>query len=756
MSRWSWLILGTSRPGKGARRKAAPLRAVGRAFEQMEERRVLAAPGAPLDLIPVAGDREVALTWTPPASSSPEITDYLIDYRVAADVNALWIPYLDDFTADASAVVTDLENGTRYVFRVAAVNDDAPSGGPPSATSASSTPAGLPGPPSDLVAEAGVGQARLSWAAADGNGRRVTAYTIEITDTETNEFRTESVAATNASTLSTVVGGLTNGVTYVFQVAADNGVSLGGQSMGDYSPVSEPVTPSTPPAPPAIASVEIAAGIGEVGQLLVEWTDLASTDESIGSYDVQYRAGAAAWQTVPEEIYANSHIVTGLVDGVAYSFRVAARNIFGILGDYSAASTPVVSSPLPDTPFDVTVVVDENTATLSWPEATGFTVGIRRYEVEYTTDGGATWLPQNPATPIVSQSLVLRNLARGKTYQFRVAAVTTLGRRGEFSDPSNEITQIGDPDGPSNVVIVAGNRSARLTWSDPVNAGGLPVSGFEVQYRRVTVVARSVVLGAPVTVQEAAEWTGSSFELAVPRLINGATYRFSIVTQTSDGLTSLASAPTTADVMPLPVVARLSAVGVAGTLAQPGRVVVTWSPPVMPRGVTIVDWVVQYSANNGINWETYADGVSRSAMARLNLVNGTGYRVRVAAVTTVAGAPSVRRQGDFSAPSGLAMPFARGVPLPAVTGVVSSTAGRSVSLSWTPPAGNAGGPPVRYVVQYRPATSNRPWTQHKPRISGASVTIQGLVARQSYVFRVAAVNAGGVGLWTTPTTVTVG
>jgi len=35
------------------------------------------------------------------------------------------------------------------------------------------------------------------------------------------------------------------------------------------------------------------------------------------------------------------------------------------------------------------------------------------------------------------------------------------------------------------------------------------------------------------------------------------------------------------------------------------------------------------------------------------------------------------------------------------------------------------------------------------------VTIPRLVAGRNYAFRIAAVNAGGVGLWTTPTMVTV-
>jgi titin len=270
------------------------------------------------------------------------------------------------------------------------------------------------------------------------------------------------------------------------------------------------------------------------------------------------------------------------------------------------------------------------------------------------------------------------------------------------------------------------------------------------------MVAGSAVLGAPVTVTDPAAWNGSSFELPLNGLVNGATYRFSVVTQTSDGFTSLTSTPVTVDVTPVPGIKRLLAVGIAGTAAAPGRVVVTWAAPVMPRGVTIVDYVVQYSANGGNSWQTYPDGVSRSAMVRLNLVNGTAYRVRVAAVTTSSGAPGVLQQGEFSTPSGFAMPYAKGAVPAAVTGVVSSTTRGAVSLSWIPPAGNAGGPPVRYVVQYRPSTSTGAWTQHRQPIHGAAVTIPRLVAGRSYAFRIAAVNAGGVGVWTAPTTVTVG
>ena len=716
----------------------------------MEDRRVLAVPGAPLDVTPVSGDHEVALTWTAPAASDPAITDYLISYRVASNVNAAWTDYADDVTPDPTAIVTGLTNGVAYVFRVMAVNDDALAGGPPSAVSSSSTPAGLPDAPQIGSALAGVGQVTLSWSAAAGNGRPVTSYIVEITNADTNAVQTRSVAATVSPTMSTVISGLSNGTTYAFRVAAVNGVSLNGQTAGEYSYASDPVTPSVPPSPPSVSSVELAAGVGEVGQLLVTWTDLAGSDPTIASYVLQYRSGGGQWQTFGDQLFENSQLVTGLVDGAGYSFRVAARSIYGALGDYSSASQPVAPSPLPEAPYGVMVVVDGGTATLSWLAASGYTVGIGSYRVECTKDGGATWLPYAASVPGGITHLVLQNLERGQSYQFRVAAVTTRFNAREIG-----ARQIGNPDAPANLAVTGGDRSVRLTWSDPVNAGGLPVTGFAVSYQKMTVIAGAAVPGPSVPVAGWPTSTGSGYELVVPGLANGSVYRFSVVTQTGDGLTSLVSQPAKGDAVPVPLVGRVSATGVVGTVATPGRVAVSWAAPAMPRGVTIVDYVVQYSSNGGATWQTYADGVSRIASTRLNLDNGKAYQVRVAAVTVVAGIPGSSQQSDFSRPSGYAMPYARGAVLPAVTGVVASSARGAVALAWVPPAGNAGGPPIRYVVQYRQATSTGAWSQPQAPVSGAAVTIPRLTVGRSYVFRVAAVNAGGVGPFNTPITVTV-
>ena len=79
-------------------------------------------PGAPTAVTPVAGNAQVALTWTAPASDggSP-VTDYKIEYAVSPPGTS-WTPFSDTVSTSTGATVTGLTNGTSYVFRVAAVN----------------------------------------------------------------------------------------------------------------------------------------------------------------------------------------------------------------------------------------------------------------------------------------------------------------------------------------------------------------------------------------------------------------------------------------------------------------------------------------------------------------------------------------------------------------------------------------------------------------------------------------------------------
>jgi subtilisin-like proprotein convertase family protein len=68
-----------------------------------------------------SGDRKVDLSWSA-AVSSAEVEYYTIESSTTNEGNATWTPVLQADRASVSATVTGLVNGTKYWFRIAAVN----------------------------------------------------------------------------------------------------------------------------------------------------------------------------------------------------------------------------------------------------------------------------------------------------------------------------------------------------------------------------------------------------------------------------------------------------------------------------------------------------------------------------------------------------------------------------------------------------------------------------------------------------------
>jgi hypothetical protein len=93
-------------------------------------------PNAPVISSVTAGNAQVTVVWSTPASNGSTITDYLIKYSLLAD--GTYTTFADGVSTATSATVTGLTNGTAYYFKVAAKNSVGT--GSYSAASADATP----------------------------------------------------------------------------------------------------------------------------------------------------------------------------------------------------------------------------------------------------------------------------------------------------------------------------------------------------------------------------------------------------------------------------------------------------------------------------------------------------------------------------------------------------------------------------------------------------------------------------------------
>jgi uncharacterized repeat protein (TIGR01451 family) len=216
------------------------------------------------------------------------------------------------------------------------------------------TPANAaPSTPINVTATAGDGQATVSWTELSGGGA-VTSYTVH------NSFASNGItvpdlivappAGSTVPPASALVTGLSNGVTYQFEVSAANDFGV-----SPFSSPSNSVTPHAITVPGAPTAVTATAGNAQAG---VSWTVPADDGGSpITSYTVTALVGGVASGTpITVAAPATSAVITGLTNGTTYTFTVHATNGIGS-GAESAPSngvTPSVSAGVPDLSLTIT------------------------------------------------------------------------------------------------------------------------------------------------------------------------------------------------------------------------------------------------------------------------------------------------------------------------------------------------------------------------------------------------------------------
>jgi fibronectin type 3 domain-containing protein len=250
---------------------------------------VAAAPSAPTSLVAVAGNTQVALTWTAPVGA----TGYRV-YRGGVLVASV---------VSASYTDTGLTNGTSYSWTVTAVKQNSVESA--ASASASATPqVPAPATPTGVTATAGANQVTVAWAAVSG----ATSYRV---------YRAATLLTATATT-SYVETGLTPGTAVSYTVVA---VNAGGASAASTAATATP----TPAAPTGLAVTP-----GNATNAL-SWTAVSGA----ASYRV-YRNG-----TLVGSPTGTTYTDTALTNGTSYAYYVTAVAGTAV----SAASSTVSGTP---------------------------------------------------------------------------------------------------------------------------------------------------------------------------------------------------------------------------------------------------------------------------------------------------------------------------------------------------------------------------------------------------------------------------
>jgi cell division septal protein FtsQ/histidinol phosphatase-like enzyme len=284
---------------------------------------------------------------------------------------------------------------------------------------------------------------------------------------------------------------------------------------------------------PELAAPSIESVTAGNGHIRITWSPVYGTD----SYAVYQSTASGVYGAEVATISGseNSYDAVGLINGTAYYFIVKAVNPDGI----SAASNEVTRTPqvpAPGAPILHSPVASNGLIGLTWDPVKG--------AIGYTIYQGITSGIYETQVATVSESVYnydVTGLTNGQSYYFVVKASNPGGE----SAASNEVSTKPrtSPSAPTDLIAVAGDGEATVTFAVPDSNGGTPITNYEVTASPGNIV--TVGATSPITVTGLANGTTYSFTV---KAINSA--GSSVASEVSNSVTPKSS--TEVEVTPTP------------------------------------------------------------------------------------------------------------------------------------------------------------------------------------------------------------
>ena len=606
------------------------------AWSEQVSAEVLSSPNisAPTSFMAARDDQMVTLTWAAPASTAG-LTVAGYEYRYVSSGGTqpdTWMSAGNVLTASVSG----LTNGMAYDFELRAVSTTDAKG---DVASASATPSTMPDAPT-LTATEGYRLVMLSWDAPATNGATITAYHIEMLNTQGVWVAETSLPGTATSRTDS---GLTDSTVYTYRIIAENVAGRSSASnSADATTLAQPA--QAPGAPSSIGATQGA------GMVTLTWgAPLFNGGAPITEYQYRYKvATASSYGSWMSAMTALTVDVKPLTPGTAYEFEVRAVNSVGA-GDAidtedlgAVLKTPTATAPTAVPRLRTTLGTHAGTVlghqssaaiTVSW-DALGPTVNggaaITGYELCYKKSTGSAWMRwdgtgfSNPAAVVGGGALWSAVhgadqglLDPGTTYEYRARALNSVATAGSavtcthwdgaWSNVASATTPVVAPAAPVLAALEDATNewdrnvnSITIRWTAPMMTGGAAITSYEVWVGTETTVLGEIT-GPTVTNLPPSRTEFISIGLSAEtayfyrvRARNGSgDSRVGAWSSQESGTTTVTQAGT-----PGQAGTPTLDVAVIPNPATDGSVTIEWTAPANQGGSPITEYEVQYQRDD--------------------------------------------------------------------------------------------------------------------------------------------------------------
>ena len=723
--------------------------------------------------MPMVVDRQVdSLTvfWLEPASEEP-LTGYELRWREVSAPG--WNDVPDIPSAKTNLVLSSLQEATEYEVQVRALSSVGEGAWSESLNAfTASSQVRPPVAPQSLGAEQPTANSVVVGWLPPVTDLTITKYLVQwivSSAQQAVDWTNAQLGETPDNTPRFTVTDLEPSTIYLIRVSAVTDEAMGEWSEpisvqtdtapGIVTPPSDPQDPPDPPDPPPPLSLMPApanvSATASISRMDIDWDPVTPPAElTFVGYKIEWRKmGDLKWKSVTNTNELTDFAVVDLEAGTTYNVRVSA---VGRKSD----ETLVFSNPTP--PTDVTTEIERlqmpgpsglvaealgsrkfkvswdavtppqgitlsgykvqwwrNTSGTSWSESGG--IGAAR--TSYTTDGVASSLA----------NMMIKIAVRAEGHYADLSSVVSywapidLQLKPVIPSPTNFGASLSSED-PEKVVL-AWNMVTSLP-------SGITHTGYTLQHRRDGATLWSEQTPADIslrmfTIDTTEEDAPYQFRMRADGMEDGASV--------GSEWTDIKNVTTGALKLPEPTLVNAVSFGA-------GTILLTWSNVIVPAGVTLDGYRVQWKKSTVINWSDAESSVYKGIAATVvigsstdPLEEGATYNIRLRAegkhpffkpdgITEVPSHSAYVEAPDVTIPSTVVMPSTD-----AVAGTALTTS--SIKVIWsavTPPSGWA---VTGYKLEWKNAADSS-WTMVTPNVTGIEYTVVGLEDYTEYEFRV--------------------